>query len=207
MTSDSPRDFGPLGRILGLAVIGLVLVAILVPVGALTFSVRVEGTSMAPTLVPGDRLLVNFLGRDDVRRFDVVEVDLPDGQQIVKRVIGIPGDEIIVRNDGKQPVVLVTPAGESTQQRVDSPAWSAQWGDRAGQVCCSATGTTSTQPTALTIPADQYWVIGDNWGGSDDSRVYGLVKAEDIGAILNRRIQPFDRMGKVDNPASLVPAS
>ncbi|KQY57054.1 MULTISPECIES: signal peptidase I [unclassified Nocardioides] len=198
------RDFGRAGRFLGFVLIALVLLAILVPVGAFTFSVKVQGHSMEPTLEPGDRLFTNILGRGDIDRFDVIEATV-DGNKVVKRVIGVPGDRIVVRQRDRKPVVLLRPAGEKAWQEVVSDAWASQYGDRVGQKCCSADGVMENRAKAFTVPDDHYWLIGDNWGGSDDSRVFGVVAADDIGAIMNRRIQPFSRMGTVDNPASLEP--
>ena len=74
-------------RFLGWSALLLVLLVILVPVTALTFSVQVTGHSMDPTLEEGDRLFVNFLGRDDVERFDLVEAQLENTVgRAVKRV-------------------------------------------------------------------------------------------------------------------------
>lgn len=195
-----------LGRFLGFAAIGLVLLAILIPVAALTFSVKVSGHSMAPTLEPGDRLIANILGRGSLERFDVVEATLPGtGEQVVKRIIGMPGDTIRVTNDGTHPTVLLKPAGSDAWQQVSSTTWDAQWANRAGQRCCDAEGLITPKARAVTVPDDHYWLIGDNWGGSDDSRVYGFISADDIGATLNRRILPLDRFGELDNPVSLTP--
>jgi signal peptidase I len=195
-------------RFLGFTAIGLVLLAILVPVAALTFSVKVSGHSMEPTLSPGDRLLANILDRGSIERFDVVEATLPGtGERVVKRVIGMPGDTIRVTNDGLHPTVLLKPERSDSWQELSSQTWDSQWANRAGQRCCDAQGLVSLKARAVTVPDDHYWLIGDNWGASDDSRVYGFIAADDIGATLNRRIQPFDRFGELDNPVSLAPVS
>jgi nickel-type superoxide dismutase maturation protease len=56
--------------------------------------VAIEGVSMAPTLVPGDWVLV--VSPDRFEREDVVVVEHPQrpGYEIVKRIVGVPGDEI-----------------------------------------------------------------------------------------------------------------
>lgn len=198
------HDHSAWWRALGFLAIGLVLLGILVPVVALTFSVKVSGHSMAPTLQPGDRLFTNILDRGSVERFDVVEATLPGtGEQVVKRVIGLPGDTIKVANDGVRPTILLKPAGASAWQEVSSPTWEDQWANRAGERCCSAEGVAADRSRAVVVPDDHFWLIGDNWGGSDDSRVYGFIAADAIGATLNRRILPLRRFGDVDNPVSL----
>lgn len=206
MTSDV-HDHSPWWRVLGFLAIGLVLLGILVPVAALSFSVSVSGQSMNPTLRPGDRLLANFLDRGSVERFDVVEAELPStGEKVVKRVVGMPGDTITVTNDGVRPTVMLKPAREATWQEASSETWESQWANRAGERCCTASGIASPEPREVVVPDGHYWLIGDNWGGSDDSRVYGFIPADAIGATLNRRILPLGDFGTLDNPVSLEPA-
>jgi nickel-type superoxide dismutase maturation protease len=81
-------------------------------VGALLFRVVVEGESMWPTLVPGDRLLVVRTRR--VRRGDLVAVPDPRerGRTIVKRVALVERDAVTVVGDN---------AGASTDSRVFGP--------------------------------------------------------------------------------------
>jgi signal peptidase I len=193
-------------RFLGWTALMVVLLAILVPVAALTFSVQVQGHSMNPTLSPGDRLFVNFLGRDDVRRFDLVEASFDrTAARAVKRVVGLPGDEISVAFDRGDPVVLVTPAGEDTAYVVSNPAWDDQPGTLE-VTCCDTNGIAAGEVGAVTVPEGSYWLIGDNWGGSDDSRKFGFVRKERIHARLNFRLLPLSEFGSVDDDVALEPA-
>ncbi|HRK99628.1 MAG TPA: signal peptidase I, partial [Trichococcus flocculiformis] len=63
------------------------------------FPFQVVGDSMVPTLETGDRLILNKLA--EVDRFDIVVFPAPDGtdEEYVKRVIGLPGDEITYFQD------------------------------------------------------------------------------------------------------------
>jgi len=63
--------------------------------------VAIEGVSMAPTLLPGDWVLV--VTPEHYEREDVVVVEHPQrpGYEIVKRVVGVPGDEIDDRTLGE----------------------------------------------------------------------------------------------------------
>lgn len=193
-------------RAVGVSLVALLLLALLAFVAVFTFSVKVNGHSMNPTLEPGDRLFVNFLSRSEIARFDIVEVTLKgSGQHVVKRVVGLPGDTVVVRNQGRHPTVEVRPADSRQWQRVDNPSWPDQWGIRVGQRCCTADGKASDRAQELTIPAGQYWLLGDNWGGSDDSRVFGLVGKDRIGAILNVRLTPLSERGQIENRVRLVP--
>lgn len=193
-------------RVLAWLAIALVLLGILVPVAALAFSVRVQGNSMSPTLDEGDRLLVDVLGRGDVRRFDLVDAAFqPSGARVVKRVIGLPGDRVSVGPPrGEEPQVFVRPSGDERVYRVVNEAWVGQVGG-ATRACCNQEGSISEKRTWATVPEDHYWVLGDNWGGSEDSRDFGFVRAQDVAGRLNLRIRPLADFGRVPNPAELQP--
>ncbi|WP_265333823.1 signal peptidase I [Nocardioides sp. Kera G14] len=188
----------------------LVLVVLLVVVIGLTFSVTVSGDSMQPTLHPKDRLEVDLLHRKDVDRFDLVEAVEPGeakfggGTDIVKRVIGLPGDQVSIQG-GAKPRVLIKPARTDEVFEVSNPTWPSQIGSSTSS-CCTATGTASPERAWKTVPPNSYWLLGDNWGGSTDSRVFGFVKESAIKAKLSFRILPKDRFGKLTTDAKLVPA-
>lgn len=202
-------DAGSAYLVLGVVALVLFLVAMLVVIVGLAFSVKVEGHSMEPTLHDGDRLEVDLLHRHDVNRFDLVEAIEPQekqygtGQAIVKRVIGLPGDQVSVT--GKQPVVRLKKAGSSTVYVVDNPAWTPRIGANT-KPCCTSEGRSNAKSAWVTIPAHSYWVIGDNWGASTDSRVFGFVPEKNVKAKLSFRIQPLGRFGHIANPVTLAPA-
>ena len=211
----SRRDeAGRAATVVGVVVVVLVLLALVVGVVAFAFSVTVQGHSMEPTLHPGDRLEVDVLHRHDLDRFDLVEAVEPSspglhgGADIVKRVIGMPGDRVAVTG-GPHPVVHLRPAGSRQTYVVESSSWSRQVGDRTAG-CCRAGGTAaldgSTTLHWVTVPAASYWLIGDNWGGSTDSRVFGFVPEQSIKAKLWLRLAPWSSRGRLANPARLVPA-
>jgi len=198
-------------RRLGFLGLALLLLLILVPVVALTFSVKVSGHSMDPTLADGDRLLLDIAHRHDIRRFDLVEATTGEGgANVVKRVIGLPGDRVQIPTfdpaRGQPPVVYVVPAGEDSVYRVDHPTWAPQVGDEH-RPCCQDNGEAAQQPRWVTVPEGHYWLLGDNWGGSDDSRVFGFIDSSGIGGRLNLRLMPLGDIGEIADPASLVPAT
>lgn len=165
-------------------------VALVLVVAALAFSVTVDGTSMEPTLRDGDRMFLEFWTQDEIERFDVVEADAPTsvsgGARILKRVIGMPGDRVSVTREAR---VLVRPAGEEKTYVVDNPAWSAEAG---------------TEQEWVTVPEGAYWLLGDNWNASTDSRSFGFV---DAGAVHGRvvfRMLPLGRNGAVAQDVRLA---
>lgn len=190
------------------ALLGCVALAGIGWAAALMLSVKVSGDSMMPTLQPGDRLVVNLWHRHDVRRFDLVVAHRPDlpSESIIKRVIGMPGDRITVLG-GARPTVLVRPAGSAVTYAVQNPAWDDQIGF-ARASCCQVKGVSMSAigvPGAwVTVPDAAYWVIGDNWGGSVDSRSFGFVAASHVQSRVAFRMLPFGRQGPVPDPATLV---
>lgn len=140
--------------------IGAVLAA------AQTWLVRVyvvEGTSMQPSVEPGDHVLADMVG--PVRRGDVVVVVL-DGTPSVKRVIGMPRDHVWCCARGTHAVVVDD--GELAEPYLYP-------GDRP-----------STLAFDVVVPEDAYWVMGDHRSASHDSRSVSTVSASSvIGVVRN----------------------
>lgn len=178
-----------------------------------TQSFRVDGRSMEPTMADGQNVLVNKfvyasadagvfgdilravtgtdLGRAYVfhppQRDDVIVFTPPtgpDAEFLVKRVIGIPGDEIDIR--GGQVYVNGNPRDEPYP----------------------ATRTTGgTYP--LTVGLNELFVLGDNRSRSNDSRTWGLVPAENVvgrvwfGYWPPSELKLFTSVGSALNPGRL----
>lgn len=160
----------------------ILVVAIAVALLAQAFVVkpyRIPSPSMVPTLDPGDRVLVaRFLYHFTTpARGDIVVFKYPLDTHIVfiKRVIGRPGDTLSLR-DGHVYVNGVR-QNEPYVAKVDgkpSPTNPAP----------SIANSTLSEPWSLnqpyTVPADTYFMMGDNRLDSDDSRVWGPVPARDL---------------------------
>jgi signal peptidase I len=136
----------------------------------------IPSASMVPTLKYGDRVLVNkFIyrftepERGDVIVFKSVE---GDGQDLIKRVVGVPGDEIAVRG-GK---LFVN--GEPQKE----PYVNKKYPDRSFYA-----------PT--TVPKDHVFAMGDNRANSQDSRIFGPVPEENIEGEAFLRFWPPHRIG------------
>ncbi len=148
----------------------VIVVALLVAFVVRTFVLAhfvVEGSSMYSTLETGDRVFVNKLSYrlHDPNRGDVVVLHQITGaseRDLIKRVIGLPGETVEVRNctvliDGRilnEPYLdpeVVTPTECGGDYTLDG-----------------------------VVPEDHVFVMGDNRGGSQDSRVIGPVSEDDL---------------------------
>jgi signal peptidase I len=136
----------------------------------------IPSASMVPTLKYGDRVLVNkFIYRfTEPERGDVIVFKSVQGddQDLIKRVVGVPGDEITVR--GGRLFVNGEPQRE--------PYVNKKFPDRSFYA-----------PT--TVPKDHVFAMGDNRANSQDSRVFGPVPKENIEGEAFLRFWPPGRIG------------
>ncbi|AHI55769.1 type I signal peptidase SipY [Listeria ivanovii] len=143
--------------------------------------VKVEGTSMVPTYQDGDRIFIEKITDPD--RFDIIVFDEPPmigtGEHFIKRVIGVPGDEIAFKNgelylNGKRKVESYLPEGTLTL-----------WNPDPTQKPYIADYTLEDMTGESTVPKGKLFVLGDNRGGSSDSRVFGFIDDSTVnGTVL-----------------------
>ncbi|HEX2919089.1 MAG TPA: signal peptidase I [Edaphobacter sp.] len=177
--------------------ISIIVIAIFI----VTFTVqpfRIPSGSMEPTLLIGDFLLVDkeitadaagslFLPSPTIHRGDVVVFHFPVNPNVhlVKRVVGIPGDRIRLRGGRvyvnglrlDEPYAIYRPTGPDNfrdnfprLQNAD-PAIDSRWWMRMRKLIDDG---------ELIIPANNYFVLGDNRNDSEDSRYWGFVPRENI---------------------------
>jgi signal peptidase I len=132
----------------------------------------VDGQSMATTLDTGDRIFVNKLSYrlHDPRRGDVVvlhQLTNATERDLIKRVVGLPGETIEMIGC----VVRITAATDSTPQALDEPYLGEK--DRTPGQC-------GEDFASLVIPDNFVFVLGDNRGGSQDSRNLGAINEDDL---------------------------
>jgi signal peptidase I len=136
---------------------------------------RIPSESMLDTLRPGDRVLVNraVYHVREPHRGDVIVFHAPGDPKVVfiKRVVGVPGDVLSVK-DGRLYVngrERSEPYVHRTSGRLDPTLAQA-----------AIAGSTIHDPWSLaepfTVPAGEYFVMGDNRTDSDDSRDWGTVE-------------------------------
>jgi signal peptidase I len=160
--------------------VGLVVLALVIALLIKTFLFQafyIPSESMLPTLKVHDRVLVNKLSYKlhPVHRSDIVVFTAPPHadpgiDDLVKRVIGLPGNTVEGRGghvyiDNQQLKEPYLPAGSYTSD----------FGPKV-------------------IPKNSYWVMGDNRGNSKDSRSFGVITKNQIVGRVFLRIWPINRI-------------
>jgi signal peptidase I len=132
--------------------------------------VMVSGSSMDPTLKDKEIMILNKMDKK-YERFEIVVLKTEHGD-IIKRVIGLPGETISIENSN----IYIN---------------SRKIKDKYGS------GKTS-DVKKIKLGKDEYFVLGDNRGNSMDSRYYGPFKINKIKGSTGFIIFPFSKFGKVE---------
>jgi signal peptidase I len=141
---------------------------------------RVNGTSMEPTYQDNDLFFVKkstYL-MFPPKRFDIIQiVDPVDKQLAIKRIIGMPGETVVIKRGN----VYIAEQGLSAEAAVlvDESLYldsMNQYTVVPGQ----------TAPEVFTLGEYDYFVLGDNRDGSVDSRHYGPVSRTHIVGLVHR---------------------
>lgn len=138
--------------------------------------VVIRGTSMNPTLENFDFALSNRLSivlGGEIERFDIVVVQSEEGE-IVKRVVGIPGDTISYVNG----VLSVNGTQIEEDYIIDDPK----------------KHHADMDVYEVTLGLDEYFLMGDNRTGSTDSRYFGPFHRSDIISKDLLVLFPFNRI-------------
>jgi signal peptidase I len=154
-----------------------ILIAVLINV-FLGQATRVDGQSMEPSLHTNERLVVEKLSYrlHGPQRFDVVVIRVPSqgDDLLIKRVIGLPGETVEVR-DG---AVYIN--GEPLEEPLPAQT------------------TTPGRSAKVTVPPLHVFVMGDNRSHSNDSRSFGPVPIENIVGRAWIAYWPLDAVGLVN---------
>lgn len=145
----------------------------------------VSGASMEPTFHDGNYLLIDELTYRfrEPERGEVIIFRNPQNEKeyFIKRIIGLPGETLTI---GDNQITITTTTG--TEFAIDEPYLN------------DATRTFGEK--TVTLPPDEYFVMGDNRGNSFDSRNWGPLSAEEIVGIARLRLFPFSQLGAIAAP-------
>lgn len=136
---------------------------------------QISGTSMQNSLYNGDIVVVSKIQYKliSIKRGDIIAFDYKDSKFLVKRIIGLPGERVEIKDnelyiDGKE---LIEEYIESS--KMDDKDY-------------------------FKVPDDSYFVLGDNREDSLDSRNFGFIIKDDIIGKVLFKIFPFNKIGLVN---------
>lgn len=148
----------------------LIIIAVILIRTFIITPVRVDGASMDQTLEDGQILLLYKLS--NINYGDIVVLDEEkEGEIIIKRIIGMPGDTVSIKDN----TVYV-----NDEELEEDYAY----------------GETSDYEE-ITLGDDEYFILGDNRPISKDSRYFGPVKEDEIIGKVNFRLWPFNKFGTI----------
>ncbi|OGG61700.1 signal peptidase I [Candidatus Kaiserbacteria bacterium RIFCSPHIGHO2_02_FULL_59_21] len=148
----------------------------------------VSGASMEPNFDNWHYLIIERVSYEvgEPRRGDVIVFDLPQegGRSLIKRIIGLPGETVVLKG---QDVVVVNeahPDGFALKEPYLDPA-----------------NLTGANDMRVTLGPDQFFVLGDNRRVSADSRVWGTLPREQIVGRALLRLYPFNEISVLPGEA------
>lgn len=144
----------------------------------------VEGYGMTPFLNDGERVIV--IKKRPVKRFDLVYIRQPGTQRmLIRRVIGLPEEEIDYREDqlfiNQQPVVERFLKNEQSEAKSENRLLTDNF----------SLGTVTNEHR---LPKNGYFVLGDNRHYAADSRNFGWVEKKDVLGVVKVRVFPLHQM-------------
>ncbi|STX51424.1 signal peptidase I (lepB-1) [Legionella busanensis] len=178
---------------------------------------RIPSGSMEPTLYIGDLILVNKLAYDlkipfttthlatwsEPKRGDIVVFYKPqDGQRLIKRVVGTPGDTIAMKNNyliingqvthyqlHNQSLPYILPADEQQQAIVAT-----EYLDKKEHTVMALPSRNALRTFGpVKVPKGQFLMLGDNRDYSADSRYFGFVPRKQIIGKAERVLLSWDK--------------
>lgn len=153
---------------------------------------RVDGMSMEDTFQHEDLLIVEKVGKTTSsltrksyipKRYEVIVFKEPkydEEAELVKRVIGLPGDKIVLKEDKVIIYNQENPRGFGIDKYM--PALTKIKGDTYS----------NKKPIEIKVDEDEVFVMGDNRPGSDDSRLFGPIDPDNITGRAIVRALPID---------------
>jgi len=176
--------------------------------------------SMKPTIVEGDRVFINKLAYDlkvpyttwhiskwdDPKRGDIVVFYSPyDGKRLIKRVIGVPGDVITMRDNhliingekmGYAPVRDSMEKSRSSEKNADQVFLNENLSGVRHPLLILPHRPSIRSFGPVNVPEGNYFMMGDNRDNSADSRYFGFVGRDQIVGRATTVVASFDLNNK-----------
>lgn len=132
----------------------------------------VNGDSMKDTLLDNEVVLVNklYVNVSDIKRFDIVVIN-ENGEHIVKRIIGLPGEKVEYKNNK----LFINDKEVNSELKFKD----------------------TEDFVYEKVEGDKYFVLGDNREISKDSRIIGTINKDDIIGKVSIVLFPFTKFGVV----------
>lgn len=175
--------------------VAIIIAALLVSLLMRVYVVQtyfIPSASMEPTLQIGDRIIVSKISLDfgSIHAGDILVFKAPPSEHcgtsvpdLVKRVVALPGQSISLSKNG---YVFIN------GKKLDE-TWLPS--SKQGTTYPGPTGTAYSLTTPYTVPANHYFMMGDNRTDSCDSRYWGPIPRSDVVGRAFLRIWPFSRFG------------
>ncbi len=177
-SQDTPR--GSQRSLVGYTVVALGLALIIRFFVAAPYVV--SGASMEPNFQDWNYLIVDRVSYDigSPQRGDIIVFDLPQdtSRALIKRVIGLPGDTVVMSGQSVTIINAMHPQGFTLAEPYLDPA-----------------NLGGTNELRVTLAPDQYFVLGDNRRVSADSRLWGTLPRKDIVGRVLFRLYPLNEFG------------
>lgn len=159
----------------------LLAMVLFLVVEALSARVRVEGFSMLPTLQNGELVLVSKISYrfSPIQRGDIIVFRHPlyPNQELIKRVIGLPGDTIQIQNER----LILNGMAIQEPYITAPPRYNGEW----------------------QVPPQHLFVLGDNRNDSSDSHSWGLLPIDHVVGKAILVYWPLSQIRLLEHPALL----
>ena len=148
---------------------------------------KIKGLSMSPTFPDGEYLLTDKVTYrfNEPKRGDVIVFEAPtasDGEEFIKRIIGLPGDAVSLK---------------SGRLYINDTLLEEEY--IASNIFTSGGGFLN-EGARVVVPADKFFVVGDNRPHSSDSRAWGFVGKDAITGRAWVVYWPMDQAGTIKPP-------
>ncbi|MGL4523114.1 MAG: signal peptidase I [Bacilli bacterium] len=146
----------------------------------------VQGDSMDPTLHDKERMFLNKMNvtLNKIERFDIVVFKAPDGADYIKRIVGLPGENVEFKND----ILYIN------GKAIDEPFLDERKAARTETGPLTYDFTLEEVTGLREVPENAYFVLGDNRDGSTDSRMIGCISKDKMEGTASIVYYPFKQM-------------